>query len=175
MFLIGFSLGQLATDSGVEYIVSHWLLTRPAGNRLWCWDAERTVFLIGFSLIGPSKYYFRACTEGFRHGLLIRSNPRQKVYGEMHLKDLLGSFVRVGYRIPVPYFYLVLHGLRCRKSTIMDQTKQKVVAHCTLWYFIFIFSVCGRTFHCSSTIKGHLDDCYNQTQFWYDPNGQKGP
>ena len=42
------------------------------------------------------------------------------VYEEMHLKDLLGSFVRVGYRIPVPDFYLVLHGLRCRKSTIMD-------------------------------------------------------
>ena len=51
------------------------------------------------------------------------------VYGEMHLKDLLGSFVRVGllgsfvrvgYRIPVPDFDLVLHGLRCRKSTIMD-------------------------------------------------------
>ena len=38
----------------------------------------------------------------------------------MHLKDLLGSFVRVGYRIPVPDFYLVLHGLRCQKSTIMD-------------------------------------------------------
>ena len=44
-------------------------------------------------------------------------------HGEMHLKDLLGSFVRVGYRIPVPDFYLVLHGLRCRKSTIMDLTK----------------------------------------------------
>ena len=42
------------------------------------------------------------------------------VYGEMHLKDLLGSFIRVGHRIPVPDFYLVLHGLRCRKSTIMD-------------------------------------------------------
>ena len=42
------------------------------------------------------------------------------VYGDMHLKNLLGSFVRVGYRIPVPDFYLVLHGLRCRKSTIMD-------------------------------------------------------
>ena len=38
----------------------------------------------------------------------------------MHLKDLLGSFVRVGYCIPFPDFYLVLHGLRCRKSTIMD-------------------------------------------------------
>ena len=42
------------------------------------------------------------------------------VYGEMYLKDLLGSLVRVGFRIPVPDFYLVLHGLRCRKSTIMD-------------------------------------------------------
>ena len=27
------------------------------------------------------------------------------VYGDMHLKDLLGSFVRVGYRIAVPDFY----------------------------------------------------------------------
>ena len=45
------------------------------------------------------------------------------VYWDMHLKDLLGSMVIVGYRIPVPDFYLVLHGLRCRKSTIMDQTK----------------------------------------------------
>ena len=44
------------------------------------------------------------------------------VYGDMHLKDLLGSFLRVGYRIPVPDFYLVLHGLRCRKSTIMDKS-----------------------------------------------------
>ena len=42
------------------------------------------------------------------------------VYGDMHLKGLLGSIVRVGYRIPVPDFYLVLHGLRCRKSTITD-------------------------------------------------------
>ena len=42
------------------------------------------------------------------------------VYGDMHLKDLLGSIVRVGYRIPFPDFYLVQHGLRCRKSTIMD-------------------------------------------------------
>ena len=41
------------------------------------------------------------------------------VYGDIHLKDLLGSFVNVGYCIPVPDFYLVLHGLRCRKSTIM--------------------------------------------------------
>ena len=45
------------------------------------------------------------------------------VCGEMHLKDLLGSIVRVVYRIPVPDFYLVLHGLRCRKSTIMDYAR----------------------------------------------------
>ena len=32
------------------------------------------------------------------------------VKGDMHLKDLLGSFVRVGCRILVPDFYLVLHG-----------------------------------------------------------------
>ena len=41
----------------------------------------------------------------------------------MHLKYLLGSFVRVGYRIPVPDFYLVLHSLRCRKSTIISHVK----------------------------------------------------
>ena len=35
------------------------------------------------------------------------------VYGDMHLRDLLGSIVRVGYCILVPDFYLVLHGLRC--------------------------------------------------------------
>ena len=42
------------------------------------------------------------------------------VYGNMHLKDLLRSFVRVGYCIQVPDFYLVIHGLRCLKSTKMD-------------------------------------------------------
>ena len=31
------------------------------------------------------------------------------IYGYMHLKDLMGSIVRVGYHIPVPNFYLVLH------------------------------------------------------------------
>ena len=40
----------------------------------------------------------------------------ETVYGDMHLKDPLRSFVRVGYCIPVPVFYLVLHGLRCRKA-----------------------------------------------------------
>ena len=32
----------------------------------------------------------------------------------------MGSFVRVGYRIPVSDLYLVLHGFRCRKSTKLD-------------------------------------------------------
>ena len=39
----------------------------------------------------------------------------------MHLKYLLGSIVTVGYCIAVPHFYLVLQGLRCRESTIMDK------------------------------------------------------
>ena len=42
------------------------------------------------------------------------------VYGDMDLKDILGSIVRVGYRIPIPDFYLVLHDLCCRKSALMD-------------------------------------------------------
>ena len=40
--------------------------------------------------------------------------------GDMHLKCLMGSIVEVGCRIPVPEFYLALHGLRCRESTIVD-------------------------------------------------------
>ena len=36
------------------------------------------------------------------------------------LKYLLGPIVRVGYCFPVPDFYIVLHGLRCRRSTKMD-------------------------------------------------------
>ena len=38
------------------------------------------------------------------------------INGEMQLKDLMGSIVRVGYCIPVPDFYLLLNDLRCRKS-----------------------------------------------------------
>ena len=38
------------------------------------------------------------------------------VYGDTHLNYLLGSFTRVGYSIPVPDFYLGLHG--CRKITL---------------------------------------------------------
>ena len=32
------------------------------------------------------------------------------VYGDLHCKDLLGSITRVGDSIPVPDFFLVLHG-----------------------------------------------------------------
>ena len=42
------------------------------------------------------------------------------VYGGMHLKYIMGSIVREGYCIPVPDFYLVLHGLRCRKNIIIQ-------------------------------------------------------
>ena len=38
------------------------------------------------------------------------------VYGDMHLKDLLGSIAREGYRIPVANFYLGLHGLAAEKA-----------------------------------------------------------
>ena len=38
------------------------------------------------------------------------------VYGDLHLKDLLGSFPRVGYCKLVPDFHLVLHGLRCQNK-----------------------------------------------------------
>ena len=48
------------------------------------------------------------------------SSVCRTVYGDMHLKDLLGSSARVGYCIAVPDSYLVLHDLRCRKTTIID-------------------------------------------------------
>ena len=35
------------------------------------------------------------------------------VYGDMYLKDFLGSIARVGYYILVLDFYLVLHDLQC--------------------------------------------------------------
>ena len=40
----------------------------------------------------------------------------------MHFKNLLGSIARVGFCIPISDFYLrvVLHGLRCQKSTLMN-------------------------------------------------------
>ena len=38
------------------------------------------------------------------------------VYGDMHYKDLLGSIVRVGYCVPIPDFYLLLHTLRCTET-----------------------------------------------------------
>ena len=37
----------------------------------------------------------------------------------MHLKDLLRLLVRIGYCIPVPDFYPVLHGICCRKSSVI--------------------------------------------------------
>ena len=46
------------------------------------------------------------------------------VYGEMHYKDILRSVARVGYCIPVPDFYLVLHGLWCQKNTLMKLSNQ---------------------------------------------------
>ena len=49
------------------------------------------------------------------------------VYGDIHLKYLLGSIARVRYCILVPDFYLVLHGLRCRKKHYIGLTNQSTV------------------------------------------------
>ena len=47
----------------------------------------------------------------------------------MHVKDLLWLITRVGYRIPVTDFYLVLHVLRCQKSTLKDQSMIKLIEY----------------------------------------------
>ena len=53
------------------------------------------------------------------------------VYGEMHLKDLMGSFVRVRYRIPFPDFYLVLSSLPKKHYNGLNQTKPiNIIAFC---------------------------------------------
>ena len=51
------------------------------------------------------------------------------VFRDMYLKDLLGSFVRVGYCIPIPDFYLVVHGLKFtvekeRYNGLINQSNQ---------------------------------------------------
>ena len=66
----------------------------------------------------------RGCSEG----LFFKIDRIAKIYFNLEINKNFNqlynsdSFI-VGYRIPVPDFYLVLHGLRCRKSTIMDKTK----------------------------------------------------
>ena len=52
------------------------------------------------------SYLVWICQIMRRNCHLYSATPlvRVKVQGEMHLKDLLGSFIRVGYCIPVPDF-----------------------------------------------------------------------
>ena len=45
------------------------------------------------------------------------------------LKDSLGSNVRVGYYIPVPDFYLVLHGLRLQKTLYWINHQKCIYLH----------------------------------------------
>ena len=77
-------------------------------------------------MVQTASLHGTQCVRVYYRSLTVQSDSLKgrvvcgTVYGVMHLKDLLGSIIRVGYRIPVPDFYLVLHGLRCRKSTIMD-------------------------------------------------------
>ena len=51
------------------------------------------------------------CKIGSETQFCKRPVACETVYGDIHLKDLLGSIARLGYCIPIPDFYLVLHGL----------------------------------------------------------------
>ena len=59
---------------------------------------------------------FLLCTHELSSSLTVQPNCLKDpvlygtVSGDMHLKDLLGSFTGVEYCISVPDFYLVLHG-----------------------------------------------------------------
>ena len=50
----------------------------------------------------------RASHEGSLHSSTLMC---ETVNWDMHFKDLLGSIARVGYCIPVPDLFLVLHDL----------------------------------------------------------------
>ena len=78
-----------------------------AGNswkRMTCWDKWK---LAGWSLSSVN----RLCKK--------QGSAWNCLCGHA-LKKAAWSIARLGYHIPVPDFYLVLHGLRSRKSTIMD-------------------------------------------------------
>ena len=61
------------------------------------------------------------------------------VQWDMHFKVLLGSITRVEYCIPAPNFYLVLHGLCCRQSTLVNYSKDNLPIpkchHPSFWLF----------------------------------------
>ena len=109
-------------SSAVTVITQHQVYSRPALCSV-CY-----VPFITLSVIRPHQ--LTVGTVAVQSDCLKGRVVCGTVYEDMHLKDLLGSIVRVRYRIPVPDFYLVLHGLRCRKSTIMikpNQTNQKIL------------------------------------------------
>ena len=62
------------------------------------------------------------------------------VYGDMHLKYLLGSIPTVGYCILVPTFYQVHHGLRCQKSTIKNLSIKYILSKCELTTSILVWN-----------------------------------
>ena len=61
------------------------------------------------------------------------------------LNNLLRSIARVGYRIPDLDFHLVLHGLRCEKSTIIDWSISQSIQHLRNKHWKYITeTICGR-------------------------------
>ena len=92
-------------------------------------------------------------------------------YRYMHYKDLFGSIARVGYRNMVPGFYLVLHDLWWRKSTIMDLS---INQHCQyriyLHLHVIIWSHHQMIFHLlafeSNSLITYLARAHQQTWRW---------
>ena len=56
------------------------------------------------------QLYMTTVTKSYQ--LYMTICVERTVYGDMHLKDLVGSMasIAIGYRIPVLYFYLVIYG-----------------------------------------------------------------
>ena len=101
-------------------------------------------------MVQTASLHRHACVRGW--SLAVQPNCLKgqvvcgTVYGEMHLKDLLGSIVRVGYCIPVPDFYQVLHGLRirCRKkhyNGLISSRKYNNLSHQITTFFVYIFRI----------------------------------
>ena len=88
--------------------------TSPPGHTSDHHKKVQTVYLLSTQVLG--KEFDIAARPCKNKGRVVCGT----LFGGMCFKDPLGSITREGYCIPVPDFYLVLDGIRCRQSNLMD-------------------------------------------------------
>ena len=141
IYLLKFDITQGPVASNLNYqwmsLLTHYVLIFHNHVGLALWLACPSLNVVGCefaSRLGHTKDHHKNGTNCLpalhacvRVGVLtVQPNCLKgrvvcgTVYGDIHLKDLIGSIAKVGYCIQVPDFYLVLHGIRWRKSTIKE-------------------------------------------------------